>query len=102
MLVLAVGAGLILLGLALMGLPELNRTLKQHDKAQWEVFAKQGRGRMSLFAWTLSRGFESSENIDIQYAGLIAFRYATRIKYIILLGVSLVIIGSIMFLYQSV
>lgn len=104
MLVFAIGAGLILLGLAFMGLPELNRTLKQHDKAQWEVLAKQnGRltlplGRMSLFAWTLSRGFENSENIDIQYAGLIAYRHATRIKYIILLGVSLVIIGSVMFL----
>ncbi|MCL1146579.1 hypothetical protein AB4298_13685 [Shewanella sp. 10N.261.52.F9] len=107
MAVLAMGAGLILLGLAFMGLPKLNNTLKQHDRAQWEVLARQ-RGRltlpferMSLFAWTLNRGFENSENIDIQYAGLIAYKHATRVKYLILLGVSLVIIGSVMFLVKG-
>lgn len=104
MAILAIGSGLILLGLAFMGLPELSRTLKQHDRAQWEVLARQnGRlalplERMSLFAWTLSRGFENSENIDVQYAGLIAYKHATRVKYIILFGVSLVIIGTVMFL----
>ncbi|WP_108945407.1 hypothetical protein [Shewanella halifaxensis] len=101
MAVLVIGMGLIVLGLVLMDLPELRRVLKRHDVECWQMLSKQKSRswlsfkRMNLFAWTLSRGFERSENIDIQYAGLLAYKHATRVKYIILFGVSLIIIGSV-------
>ncbi|MGS0729821.1 hypothetical protein ACVBKF_26735, partial [Shewanella sp. 0m-11] len=97
MAVIAMGFIIMFLGLAFMGLPELNRVLKQHDRAQWDaLLGSQGSfmssfDRMTLFTWTLSRGFENSENIDIQYAGLLAYKQATRVKYMILTGVSLII-----------
>ncbi|MGS0674787.1 hypothetical protein [Shewanella sp. 0m-4] len=105
MAVIAMGFIIMFLGLAFMGLPELNRVLKQHDRAQWDaLLGSQGSfmssfDRMTLFTWTLSRGFENSENIDIQYAGLLAYKQATRVKYMILTGVSLIIIGAITALF---
>ena len=101
MAVMALGFIIMFLGLAFMGLPELNRVLKQHDRALWDsLLGSQGNfvssfDRMTLFTWTLGRGFENSENIDIQYAGLLAYKRATRVKYTILAGISLIIIGSI-------
>ncbi|ABV88948.1 hypothetical protein [Shewanella pealeana] len=101
MAVLALGFMIMFLGLAFMGLPELNRVLKLHDRALWDSLQGSKASfissfdRMTLFSWTLSRGFENSENIDIQYAGLLAYKRATRVKYIILAGISLIIIGSI-------
>ncbi|MCK8046727.1 hypothetical protein MSG37_17700 [Shewanella sp. 1CM18E] len=101
MAVLVIGAGFIFLGLILMDLPDLNRALKQHDIECWRTLTKQERfilssERMNLFAWTLSRGFENAEHIDVQYAGLLAYRRATKVKYIILFGISLIIVGSVM------
>ncbi|GIU19760.1 MULTISPECIES: hypothetical protein [unclassified Shewanella] len=101
MAVMALGFILMFLGLAFMGLPELNRVLKQHDRALWdsllgsESSLLSSSDRMTLFTWTLGRGFENSENIDIQYAGLLAYKRATRVKYTILAGISLIIIGSV-------
>ncbi|MCL1048649.1 hypothetical protein L2755_03235 [Shewanella abyssi] len=101
MSVLTIGFLLLLLGIAFMGMPDLNRTLKQHDREQWNtLLGYQGAfmapfDRLTLFSWTLSRRFEGSDNIDIQYAGYQAFKQATRVKYTLLVGISLIIIGSI-------
>lgn len=101
MAVLAMGFIILFVGIAFMGLPELNQVLKQHDRALWDrLQGSQGTfissfDRTTLFIWTLGRGFENSDNIDIQYQGLLAYKRATRVKYTILTGVSLIIIGSI-------
>ncbi|MEZ9821450.1 hypothetical protein AB4238_12640 [Shewanella sp. 10N.286.45.A1] len=105
MSVLALGFVLLFIGIAFMGLPELNRTLKRNDRQQWDsLLGSQGRfmasfDRLTLFFWTLGRGFEVSDNIEIQYAGHQAFKQATRVKYTILLGTSLIIIGFVISLF---
>lgn len=105
MTVLAMGFVVLFIGIAFMGLPELNRTLKQHDRQQWDsLLGSQGRfmasfDRLTLFSWTLSRRYEVCDNIDIQYAGQQAFKQATRVKYTILLGISLIIIGFVSSLF---
>ncbi|GIU22598.1 hypothetical protein [Shewanella sp. MBTL60-007] len=101
MAVLVMGFIILFVGLAFMGLPELNRVLKQHDRALWErLLGSQGSfvssfDRTTLFIWTLGREFENCENIDIQYQGLLAYKRAIRVKYTILTGVSLIIIGAV-------
>ena len=101
MSVLAIGIVLLLVGIAFMGLPELNRTLKRYDRPQWDSLLGSQTSfmasfdRLTLFSWTLSRGYEASENIDIQYVGHQAYKQATRVKYTMLTGVSLIIIGFV-------
>jgi len=101
MSVIAIGFLVLFFGIAFMGMPDLNRTLKLHDREQWNaLLGSQGTfmasfDRLTLFSWTLSRRFEISDNIDIQYAGHQAFKQATRVKYTMLLSISLIIIGFI-------
>jgi hypothetical protein len=105
MSVLTIGFLVLFFGIAFMGMPELSRTLKQHDREQWNaLLGSQGSlmasfDRLTLFSWTLSRRFEGSDNIDIQYAGHQAFKQATRVKYTLLLGISLIIIGLVASLF---
>ncbi|WOT04707.1 hypothetical protein [Shewanella youngdeokensis] len=107
MSILTIGLLVLFLGVAFMSLPNLNRALKQHDREQWErLIGSHSRfmayfDRLTLFSWTLQRRFEVSDNVDIQYEGYQAYKQATRVKYMLIFGLTMVAIGGYFSLFAT-
>jgi len=104
MLVLVLGALLIVTGVVSMSFPELVNSLKENDHQQWETLGSPPSYAFSkttgVYSWVLSKGYERSDNPEVNKLGVKALKKALFAKYALLSGVAFLVIGFIIALFN--
>lgn len=108
MLVLVLGFFLLIGGVLMMRNSELDRVLKQYDKAEWITVMRPSPsgyvnsfGVIPLFTWVLGRNYEKSASEEVRAAGGASPQRATLAKYCMLMGVTLISIGFALALFMN-
>lgn len=100
MAILVLGIIAFIFGLAMTRNTEMDSLLQRDDNETWRrVMSPSSRGYVSsfgtiqLFSWILSHGYENSISPQVQSLGNKLIRRANMAKYVMVLGVLLIVIG---------
>lgn len=100
MVILLVGIIAFILGLAMARNKEMDDLLQRDDNETWRTVMSPSNsgyvnsfGIIQLFSWILSHGYENSISPQVQTLGGKALRRAKIAKYVMILGVLLIVVG---------
>lgn len=103
MVILLIGMIVLGVGIAMSRNAELDRLLKAEDYDTWKRVMSPSEkgyvttfGTIQLFSWVLAHGYENSSSQEIKLHGAKSLRRAKTARYLMLIGVLLLVAGFFM------
>lgn len=103
MVILLIGIIVLGVGIAMCRNPEVDRLLKSEDYATWKRVMNPSEngyvttfGAIQLFSWVLAHGYDNSSSQEIKLHGAKILGRAKTARYLMLIGVLLLVSGFFM------
>ena len=97
MILVLLGLLLIITAFLCIQFPDLIKSLKNNDEAQWKLLGSPSvyafSKSLSVFSWIIHRGFEKSPSPEVIEQGKIAYKKALILKYTLIAGLILLLLG---------
>ena len=106
MVLIVLGLLLIIVASLFIQFPDLVKSLKNNDEAQWKLLGSPtvyaSSKMLSVFSWVINRGFEKSPSPKVIELGHVAFKKAQFLKGTLIVGLVLLLLGFAWAIFNQV
>ena len=106
MVLIVLGLLLIIVAALFIQFPDLVKSLKNNDEAQWKLLGSPtvyaSSKMLSVFSWVINRGFEKSPSTEVIELGQVALKKAQFLKGTLIVGLILLLLGFALAIFNQV